>query len=90
MLTIYTAVYVPLSLVFEEANWPGSGLFDAVLDLVFLADVIIKLRTSHTVRGRVITDPRKVAEQYIHSWFVIDLGSTCFPLGIVLATVQTY
>ena len=86
--TTYTAVFLPIVLVFPAAQWRGALAFDAVLDSVFFCDVLIKLRTSFTERGQPVFEPDRVRRHYIRSWCVPDLVSSCFPLGIVFAVTD--
>ena len=72
LLVLYTAIYLPMSLVFEGVRWNGDEIVDQVLDWIFILDIFIKFRTSYRDRGYEITDPWLVATHYYKGWFRID------------------
>ena len=45
LASIYSAVFVPLAVVFPETRWDGSWEFEGLLDTCFVLDVLIRLRT---------------------------------------------
>jgi hypothetical protein len=47
-------------------------LIDLIVDLMFIADILINFRTTYVHSGEVIIDPHKIANNYIKGWFIID------------------
>ena len=45
--------------------------FETSIDMCFLADVILNFRTVVVTRDIEIREPRKIARQYMSSWFLI-------------------
>jgi len=89
LFCLYTAIYLPLSLVFPEVLWPGSEAFDNLLDALYFVDIFVKLRTSFTERGIVVIDVPRIRAHYLRTWFALDCISSCFPIGIIVsATAQ--
>jgi len=57
--------------VMPSASDPLS-IIDMFVDIMFIADILINFRTTYLHNGEVVSDPRKIAFNYIKSWFVID------------------
>lgn len=47
-------------------------LIDLIVDLMFIADIVINFRTTYLHNGEVVIDPKKIAINYVKGWFVID------------------
>ncbi|OWF53455.1 Potassium voltage-gated channel subfamily H member 7 [Mizuhopecten yessoensis] len=47
-------------------------LIDLIVDLMFIADILINFRTTYLHDGEVVVDPQKIAVNYVKGWFVID------------------
>ena len=47
-----------------------------VMDLCFMADVLLNFLSVQIVRGEEISDPRRVATMYLRSWFIVDFISS--------------
>ena len=80
---LYVTVMVPLRSCFSVDVPLGSVGFyiDLVVDLFFIADVIVNLRTAfYDKNGFRENRPNKIAKNYIHGWFAVDLFS-CLPVG---------
>lgn len=84
ILVLYTAVFTPYSAAFllDERELGGScgyacnplGVADVVVDVLFIVDIIINLRTTYVDRNdEVVTQPRRIAVHYLKGWFLIDL-----------------
>ena len=69
LLSIYNSITIPISIAFqpEILNHTYITIFDAVVDLIFLLDIIISFRTTHldTVSGADVTDSHKIAAAYL-------------------------
>lgn len=47
-------------------------ILDLLVDIMFIADILINFRTTYLCSGEVITDPQKIALNYVRGWFLID------------------
>ena len=56
--------------------------FDSIVDVVFFLDIVLNFHTTYVSQtGEVISDPKLIRQNYIKSWFIIDLLS-CLPYDI--------
>ena len=55
-----------------------SGFMDAIVDLIFLVDVIVTFRTTYldTTKGCEETDTHKIGMTYLRGSFTIDFASS--------------
>jgi len=58
-------------------------LIDIFVDIMFIADILINFRTTYIHNGEVVSDPRKIAFNYIKSWFLID-AAAAIPFDVLL------
>nr|KAG5691560.1 hypothetical protein BaRGS_020935 [Batillaria attramentaria] len=47
-------------------------LVDLIVDLMFIADILINFRTTYVENGEVVSDKQKIAINYVKGWFLID------------------
>ncbi|XP_060563287.1 potassium voltage-gated channel subfamily H member 7-like [Ruditapes philippinarum] len=47
-------------------------IIDLIVDLMFIADILINFRTTYLHNGEVVTNQKKIAINYVKGWFVID------------------
>eukprot|EP00966_Prymnesium_polylepis_P157014 3628046-Prymnesium_polylepis.1 len=72
----------------RACRWQGAGVFDTVVDLCFIVDMFIKLRTLYKDRGYAVTEPKTVMRAYLTSRFPLDfLGAVPFD-DIVLLIIE--
>ena len=79
---------VPYRLAFAHpvVLWSWWFWFDLVVDIYFLADIYVSLRTAfYTERGELVVDERTIRKHYQRTWFPID-ALACFPGNYVSAT----
>jgi potassium voltage-gated channel Eag-related subfamily H protein 6 len=86
-LAIYNAFTIPFNIAFNPAYAvsPGMIAFDFMIDLLFMADIVLNFRTSflNTKTGDEIKDPKKIAKSYIFGGrFILDLLSS-FPIDFI-------
>ncbi|XP_046852786.1 potassium voltage-gated channel subfamily H member 6-like isoform X1 [Xenia sp. Carnegie-2017] len=84
LLVIYTAIEVPYNVAFIVPLHKKVSLKDNIweilnlcVDILFIVDVIINFRTTY-VEGRtvkVVSNPRKIACNYLRTWFFVDFVS---------------
>lgn len=85
---LYTAVVTPFEVAFltapqtwEEALHDGLFMINRVVDLVFVLDFMLQFAVMYKVEDAVrgvkwVDDPKLIAHNYVHSWFLVDIFST--------------
>ena len=63
---LYNACFLPFSLVFTERKWGTVESLHAALDVLFVTDVIVKLRTGYRDRGYDVIEPSLVMQNVRH------------------------
>lgn len=60
------------------------AIFEMCIDIVFIIDIVVNFRTAYhdPLTGETVYDPYKIAKQYVHSWFIIDVVSG-IPFGVL-------
>lgn len=50
-------------------------IIDLIVDVMFIVDIFINFRTTFIddQKGEVVSDPAKIAKNYLKGWFVIDV-----------------
>ena len=48
---------------------------DMVVDIIFIADILINFRTTFILNGEVVIDPKHIALHYLKTWFIIDTAA---------------
>lgn len=83
VLAIYNSITIPISIFYAEdghSMFRGalSGFMDAIVDLIFLVDVIVTFRTTYldTTKGCEETDTHKIGMTYLRGSFTIDFASS--------------
>ena len=68
----------------DDANAPDPlVIIDLIVDVMFIADILINFRTTYLHNGEVITDPQKIAINYVKGWFLID-AVAAIPFDLLL------
>lgn len=84
ILTFYTAVMVPFNVAFKNKSMDSVSVLviDSIVDVVFFVDIILNFHTTFVgPGGEVVSDPKIIRQNYVKSWFIIDLLS-CLPYDI--------
>lgn len=95
LLLLVTSVYTPIDIAFQSERktreqMTGGEIFNLVTDLLFLVDIIINFNSAFYDDDMEIVDDRKrVAKQYVMSWFIIDLLAI-FPFSFVFGSDDSY
>jgi len=72
-LLAYTATIMPYRLTFEDHTPVGWRAIDYIVDLLFLADLLINFVSAYyDDEGTLVKDPKLLAKAYLKSWFIID------------------
>jgi hypothetical protein len=77
---LYCAIYMPFALVFER--WDNEAGPHSIMDILFISDVFVKMRTSFRDRGYDVTDPELVRRGYMHDKMLPDIIA-CFPIDLL-------
>ena len=75
----------------EPSRFPSfsiQSVVDLFVDTMFIADILINFRTTYLCDGEVVTEPGKIAINYIKGWFIIDLIAA-IPFDFLLFRVST-
>ena len=83
ILAMYNSITIPIS-IFYDVHGPSIissnyiAFVDAVVDTIFLIDVILTFRTTYldTNLGKEETDTHKIAITYLNGSFAVDLASS--------------
>ncbi|POM70895.1 Hypothetical protein PHPALM_12612 [Phytophthora palmivora] len=78
-LVLYVCVMIPFIIGFQFVDWSRLSGMNTFIDVYFVTDMVMTLRTGIVSNGEVVMDPKRVARKYFHSWFIVDLISN-FPL----------
>jgi len=82
LLVLYNAVAIPFEFGFgyEVAKTPAGGstfglfLFDVLVDLCFITDLIINFQTAYyEMDGKLELNRKKIRDHYFRNWFLLDL-----------------
>lgn len=83
VLAMYNSLTIPLQIFYKEKSHSALlgypiTLIDAIVDLLFLIDIIITFRTSFLdpKLSMEVRDPHIIGRRYIKSAFTIDLISS--------------
>lgn len=80
---LYSSIFIPLGLTFEELSTGIWVKFILVTDVIFFLDLLQTFNTALVLKNReIITDRKEIALRYLKSWFALDLVS-CFPFEVV-------
>ena len=77
LLLLYTALFVPYKVCFEDESSDAQFIFDCLVDACFFIDIILTFFTA-TEQAQGILEVRKnqLAKNYLKGWFFIDLFTT--------------
>jgi len=90
LLLVYTALWVPLRVGFEFDPPTGVKALELVVDLVFLADVVVNFLTSFECEnGLMEYRVSAIALRYAKGWFWIDLISS-IPFDTIASLAGTF
>ncbi|KAJ0412265.1 hypothetical protein ATCC90586_006651 [Pythium insidiosum] len=78
---LYVCIMVPLIIGFNYVDWGKRYVIDTIVDVYFVIDMVMTMRTGVYSNGEVIMDSRIVLRRYLRSWFIIDVISN-FPLAL--------
>jgi hypothetical protein len=82
-LVLYNAYMVPFDIAFGICGGGGLLALDIIVDLFFIADLFLNLRTTFVDHGgMLVLDYARVRRHYLTSWFAVDFLSA-FPFEYI-------
>merc|ERR1719453_1585495 len=75
LLICFIAVVLPYRTAFVTEWSSGWAVIDFVIDLYFLADILINFRTMIVIDGVLITSPTQIFVAYARGWLLLDIIS---------------
>ena len=92
LFALYNCVMIPLNVAFNvelEENLPdGIGVFEKIIDVLFILDIVLNFRTTfiNTKTNIEVVCPRRISSNYVNSIrFPVDvLASIPFDYFIVI------
>ena len=85
LLLLYTAIFVPFKIAFiSEKDGIIMQIFEWTVDILFGVDIFINFISATVDKNTntIIFDRKKIAINYIKSWFILDLIA-CFPFQLL-------
>ena len=79
---VYSAITIPLSLLFIDQRFDDLLTFDIIVVILFLIDIFIHFNSSYFESYHEIFDRKKIVKNYLKTWFIIDFLSV-FPFEYV-------
>ena len=82
---VYNSVYIPIDIaVFSIDKQMGQCVFDVLVDVLFIVDMLLNLRTTYyDEEGQLVLEASTIYKKYLCSyWFVIDFLAV-FPFDII-------
>jgi potassium channel len=85
ILLIYTAFVVPFKISFIEEDPVVLTIIDYMVDILFAIDIFVNFITAYDdeERGVPVRNPKKIASNYLKSWFIMDLLA-CLPIDLIM------
>uniref|UniRef100_K3WMP6 Cyclic nucleotide-binding domain-containing protein n=1 Tax=Globisporangium ultimum (strain ATCC 200006 / CBS 805.95 / DAOM BR144) TaxID=431595 RepID=K3WMP6_GLOUD len=80
-LVLYVITMIPMMVGFTYVDWSCLNAFNSFIDVYFVIDMVMTIRTGYFSNGEVIMDHQAILHHYLRSWFIIDLISN-FPLSL--------
>lgn len=79
-LLLIDMVLLPLQLSFSV--WEDKKQFEFGNDAVFFLDILLNFHTAYYHKGELVNDHKKIAKNYLKTWFFVDILSS-FPYGLI-------
>ena len=80
------SIVLPWNIAFEGDELLNPKVFDPLVDLSFLIDIILTFNLAYYIdngeKRELITDKKRIAKNYLKSWFTLDFLS-CLPLDYI-------
>ena len=90
---LYTALRVPYAIAFdidefsESEIWPWF-VFNRLVDLVFIMDMVIIMMTAIKDGRKLVTDRKLIIKRYLKGWFLFDFAASV-PIDLILWIIMS-
>ena len=82
VFVVYNALVLPFDIAFTDAS--HFSIFDSILDVFFIADVVLNLFTAYQDdSGALVVDLNLIRRRYLHGWAWIDIPSS-IPFDLIV------
>jgi hypothetical protein len=85
VLLLYTAIYIPIKVSFIEDSSTSVFVFELIVDILFLTDVVLTFFTAFYKKHELIIDKTQIMKNYMSGWFLIDF-TTSIPTQLIEIT----
>ena len=82
IVILYSAVVVPFRICYNAEADGAVWVFEVLVSISFIVDMIFSFRTAFEQESAWITSPRKISKKYLMGWFWIDAPSS-IPLELL-------
>ncbi len=87
---LYQSIFVPFRLCFNEDATGGFSVFETIIDVLFIFDIIFCFNIGFYKKGYLVMSRKEIAVNYLQTWFLIDLVASFpyswfFALGELIA-----
>ena len=85
VFVIYNSIYIPINIAFNVDKPLGQCLVDLLIDILFISDMLLNLRTAYyNEDNELVLDAKTIYREYLCStWFVIDFLAV-FPFDLAI------
>lgn len=90
---LYMSIILPFRIAFEESDdeeWGPYDIVELIMNIIFFLDIVLNFFTAYYDENENLElDKKKIAKNYITSWFIIDVIST-IPLQNIFVSLSNY
>lgn len=83
-MILYQAISIPYRICFEQEAQGFSLLFESIIDVCFILDIVIQFNSGFFKKGQLVLKRVDIAKNYVTSWFIIDVMAS-FPYDWVIS-----
>jgi hyperpolarization activated cyclic nucleotide-gated potassium channel 2 len=70
---IYQSIIIPFRLCFEVDAAGGLLIFETIIDVAFMIDILVTFNTGFYKKGYLVMKRKEIIKYYIKTWFILDL-----------------
>jgi hypothetical protein len=87
LLLLYCSFAVPYNIAFDTTSEEVDSV-DISINVMFMIDISLTFVTAYDRQGCLIRSFRKIAKNYLNSWFILDIAGS-FPFDTVITSALT-
>jgi hypothetical protein len=80
---IYQSIIIPFRLCFDKDAEGGHLVFETIIDVCFMMDIIVTFNTGFYKKGYLVMKRKEIIKNYAKTWFLLDLLAS-FPYSWVI------